>query len=79
MGSRGTDCGGRHREAGLSELGDAAVAMDLVVVGLMQNASAQDSAPGIYPISATWTTVRSVALHSLLTGCGSRDACPGGG
>jgi hypothetical protein len=66
-------------EAGLSELDDAAVAMDLVMVGLMPGVSALGLAQFVYPISATWTTVWRVALRSLLTGHISRDACPGDG
>lgn len=66
-------------EARLSELDDAAVVMDLVIVGSMVVISAQGLAQGVYPISANWTTIRSVALHSLLTGYGLHDACPGDG
>jgi hypothetical protein len=66
-------------EAGLSELDDAAVAMDLVMVGSMPGVSAQGLAQIVYPTSATWTTVWRVVLRSLLTGYVSRDACPGDG
>jgi len=66
-------------EAGLSELDGAAVVMELVMVGRVVGVSAQGLAQGVYPISATWTTMRSVALHALLTGDVSRDACPGDG
>ncbi len=66
-------------EAGLNELDDAVVAMDLVVAGSMDGASVQRLVRCVYPISATWTTIRRVALHSLLTCSGLHDACPGDG
>jgi hypothetical protein len=66
-------------EAGLSELDDAVVAMDLMMIGSIAGGSVQGLARSAYPISATWTTMRSVALYSLLTGYVSRDACQGDG
>lgn len=64
-------------EAGLSELDDAVVAMDLVVVGSMQGVIAQGLARSAYPIFATWAVLQRVALLFVLTGYSSRYGCPG--
>jgi hypothetical protein len=66
-------------EAGLSELGDAVVAMDLVVAGSVFDTGARRVTRRIHPQPGAWTAVQMIALRSLLVCFVQHDACPGDG